>query len=63
MKKGFVWVPYIMASKISSIEMDSKNIGKVNSRYIQVVASRFGTLSVEKRIKRIKRILKLLQKS
>jgi len=62
MNPGYVFVPYILVSDVAILE-EGRNMPKkkINSRYLQTVASRFGTwLPLNKR--RIKKIKKILQK-
>lgn len=58
---GYVFAPYIMNNKVDKMGK------KINSKYLQTVASRFATFGEienhKKRVKKIKKILKLLQES
>jgi len=59
-EKGYVYAPYI------PIQTKTEVMGKINSRYLQTVASRFASTWQpfhKKRIEKIKKILDLLQKS
>ena len=57
-EKGYVYAPYIPIQRV-------EKMGKINSRYLQTVASRFASTWQpfhKKRIEKIKKILDLLQK-
>ena len=57
-EKGYGYAPYIIQTK-------TEVMGKINSRYLQTVASRFASTWQpfhKKRIEKIKKILDLLQK-
>jgi hypothetical protein len=59
-EKGYVYAPYI------PIQTKTEVMGKINSRYLQTVASRFATAWTpfyKKRADKNKKILDLLQKS
>ena len=62
MNPGYVFIPYILVTTSVIVEGDMSLSKKINSKYIQTVASRFGTNpKIEKRIKKIKKILKKLE--
>ena len=64
MKSGYVFAPYILVSRNAVIvegNMASKK--KINSKYVQTVASRFGSWMPlnERRSRKIKKILQKLE--
>ena len=64
MNPGYVFVPYILVKKNSNIIVENMPKRKISSsRYVQTVASRYGTFKsvVERRIKKIKKILQKLE--
>jgi hypothetical protein len=60
---GYVWVPYIMTQSIATISESDFNPNKsLTSRYVQTVASRYGTIILSKQKSRVKKAKKILEK-
>lgn len=61
---GYIWIPYIMTQSVATISESQFNPKKsISSRYVQTVASRYGTivLTSKKRVKKAKKILKKIE--
>jgi hypothetical protein len=60
---GYVWVPYIMSQTVSTISESNFNPKKsISSRYVQTVASRYGTIILSKQQGRVNKAKKILEK-
>jgi len=61
---GYIWIPYIMTQSVLAIsESQFKPKKLISSRYVQTVASRYGTIvsTSKKRVKKAKKILKKIE--
>jgi len=58
---GYIFAPYVISEKVAIIEGDMKPKKSISSRYVQTVASRFGTF-LPKNLKRAKKAKKILEK-
>jgi len=63
MNPGYVFAPYVILSNVTILEEGIMPKKKINSRYVQTIASRFGTWLPlnERRIKKIKKILEKIE--
>jgi hypothetical protein len=64
LKSGYVWVPYVISSDVSTISETESFMPKksLSSRYIQTVASRYGTVMLSPKEKRISKAKKILER-
>ena len=59
---GYVWVPYIMTQSVATVSESNFHPKKsLTSRYVQTVASRYGTI-LSKNQSRVEKAKKILEK-
>lgn len=61
-KPGYIWVPYMTQSISTITESDFKSRKGLTSRYVQTVASRYGTIILSKSQSRVEKAKKILEK-
>ncbi len=60
---GYIWAPYIMTQSIATVsESDFKPRKLLASKYVQTVASRYGTVTLSKSQSRVEKLKKILEK-
>ena len=60
---GYVWVPYIMTQSVATVSESNLHPKKsLTSRYVQTVASRYGTIILSKQQSRVEKAKKILEK-
>lgn len=60
---GYIWIPYIMTQSVATVsESDFKPRKSLASKYVQTVASRYGTFILSKSQSRVEKIKKILEK-
>ena len=60
---GYVWVPYIMTLSVATVSESNFHPKKsLTSRYVQTVASRYGTIILSKSQSRVEKAKKILEK-
>jgi hypothetical protein len=60
---GYIWVPYIMTQSVAIVSESNFNPKKTwTSKYVQTVASRYGTIILSKGQSRVEKAKKILEK-
>lgn len=60
---GYIWLPYIMTQSVATVSESNFYPKKsISSRYVQTVASRYGTIILSKQQGRVNKAKKILEK-
>ena len=60
---GYVWAPYIIMTQCATVSESNFHPKKsLASRYVQTVASRYGTIILSKQQSRVEKAKKILEK-